>query len=356
MSIYKRGKTWWGRLQRDNREQRRSLKTTDKTTAERRYRAWREELDATAWGEKPRHSYVDAEARFIKEHLPNIRHSSAVRYGYSLANVLTEHLSGKLLHEITSEVMMEIEARRRDDGVKPATILRDFQCLSALMSHAVDLEWIDSNPVPAFLKRRQKRGYLKKGDPRERYLSEEEEAKLLAAAAPDLATAIALAIDTGLRRDELFSLTWPQVNSQRGIIRTTTETKSRRERPVPLPPRSAQNLAQLSRPQPLGYVLINPDTGTRFFEREKGLENARRNAGIAHVVWHDLRRTAGCRWLQRDGKSMAEVSVLLGHSSVTITERHYAFLDREKVAASLSGRTIPGTPPAAVIPISKARQ
>jgi integrase len=269
--------------------------------------------------------------------------------------ILSEHLSGKMLHEITSEVMMEIETRRRNDCVKPATIIRDFQALSALLSHAVDLEWIETNPVPAFLKRRQKRG-LKKGDPRERYLSEEEETKLLAACAPDLATTIALAIDTGLRRNELFSLTWPQVDFDRPCIRTTIETKSRRERPVPLPTRSAQNLAQLSRPQPLGYVLINPDTGTRFREREKGLEKARRKAGIAQLVWHDLRRTAGCRWLQRDGKTMAEVSVLLGHSSVTVTERHYAFLDREKVAASLSGRTNPGTAPAAVIPFSKVRQ
>ena len=147
----------------------------------------------------------------------------------------------------------------------------------------------------------------------------------------------------------------PKVNFQKGFITTTTETKSRRERLVPLPDRSARNLAQLSRPQPSGYVLINPDTGTRFFEREKGLENARRKAGIAHLVWHDLRRTAGCRWLQR-GAPMAEVSMALGHTSVTITERHYAFLDRETVAASLSGRTIPGTKPAAVIPFSKVRQ
>jgi len=355
MSIYKRGKTWWGRLQRNNREQRWSLKTTDKATAERRYRASVEELDATAWGEKPRHSYVKAEARFIAEHLPNIKPSSAARYGVTLVNVLSEHLSGKMLHEITSEVMMEIEARRRKDGVKPATIIRDLQCLSALMSHAVDLEWIETNPVPAFLKRRQKRG-LKKGEPRERYLSEDEERKLLAACAPDLAMTIALAIDTGLRRNELFSLTWPQVRFQDSIIRTTSETKSRRERPVPLPLRSAHNLAQLSRPQPLGYVLVNPDTGTRFFEREKGLENARRKAGIAQLVWHDLRRTAGCRWLQRDGMTMVQVSALLGHSSVTVTERHYAFVDREKAAASLSGRTNTGTAPAAVIPISKVRQ
>ena len=52
---------------------------------------------------------------------------------------------------------------------------------------------------------------------------------------------------------------------------------------------------------------------------------------------------AGCRWLQRDGKSMEEVSILLGHTSVKITAERYAFLRSEDVAESLSGRTIPGT-------------
>jgi integrase len=58
---------------------------------------------------------------------------------------------------------------------------------------------------------------------------------------------------------------------------------------------------------------------------------------IAPLVWHDLRRTAGCRWLQRDGKTMEEVSILLGHSSVTVTENCYAFLEAETVAESFSG-------------------
>ncbi|MBX9590326.1 MAG: hypothetical protein K2X43_13545 [Hyphomonadaceae bacterium] len=49
--------------------------------------------------------------------------------------------------------------------------------------------------------------------------------------------------------------------------------------------------------------------------------------------WHDVRRTCGCRLLQGvviDGVmrklSMERVSKWLGHSSITVTERHYAFL------------------------------
>ena len=61
MHIYRRGKTYWVRAQRQNREYRRSLKTTDRTIADRRARAWLGELDAIAWGEKPRRSYAEAE-------------------------------------------------------------------------------------------------------------------------------------------------------------------------------------------------------------------------------------------------------------------------------------------------------
>jgi integrase len=74
----------------------------------------------------------------------------------------------------------------------------------------------------------------------------------------------------------------------------------------------------------------------------KGLKAAARRAGIEDLRWQDLRRTAGCRWLQRDGKSMEEVSILLGHSSVMVTETRYAFLEAEDVAASL-GHTNVGT-------------
>jgi integrase len=153
-----------------------------------------------------------------------------------------------------------------------------------------------------------------------------------------------------LRRDELFSLKWWQVDLDRGLITTTTNTKSGRSRMVPLPERSCAVLEAVRHRQDnhradTEYVLINPDTGTRYDRMNKGLTGAVGRAGIAHVQWHDLRRTAGCRWLQRDGKRIEEVSILLGHSSVQVTEQRYAFLEAERIAASLSGPTNVGTEP-----------
>jgi integrase len=349
-SIYRRGKKWWGRVTRDGKEHRTSFATTDRRTAEKRLGEWIEELGACAWGDKPRRTYAETEARFIREYLPTLKPGGARRYGVSLKN-LVKHFGGCLLYEIGSGLLSEFETLRRADGVKPGTIRRDLACLSSMLTAAIEWEWIDGNPVPAYLKRRAKRG-LREAPPRTRYLTEAEEVALLANSSPEVAQGIALAIDTGLRREELFSLTWPQIDFARGVISTTTNTKSGRARKVPLPPRSRTILGTLGRrewelketmlrdgPQARGtdYVLVNPDTGTRYVSMMKGLKAALRRARVADCSWHDLRRTAGCRWLQRDGKSIEEISILLGHSSPVITAQRYAFLEGETVAASLSG-------------------
>lgn len=355
-AIYRRGKVYWARAQREGREQRRSLKTADRSIAEKRFRQWLDELDATAWGDKPRRTFNEASEKFIREHLTTIKESSARRYGVSLKN-LAQHFGTMMLDQIKGAALSDFETKRRGEGVSNGTIRRDFACLSSLLTSATDWEWIDdgANPVPSYLRRRAKRG-LKEAPPRTRYLTEREEAALLAQASPAVRDAITLAIDTGLRLSELFGLQWPQIDFARGIIATTTKTKSGRARHVPLTPRSRTILGTVQRRLDSPYVLVNPDTGTRYVNMSKGLEAARRRSATAALSWHDLRRTAGCRWLQRDGRTMAEVSMLLGHSSVAVTEQRYAFLDSEAVAESVAGRTKTGTGTAESIAIRKAVQ
>jgi integrase/recombinase XerD len=126
---------------------------------------------------------------------------------------LNDHFAGKMLHQITSAEMSEFETKRRAAGVSTSTIRRDLACLSSLVTSAMDWEWLDANPVLPFLKQRSKRG-LREGQARTRYLTESEEWRLIEAATPASAKlgkqtavreAIILAIDTGLRREELFS-------------------------------------------------------------------------------------------------------------------------------------------------------
>lgn len=318
--LYRRGKVWWARAQRQGREHRISLQTKNRAIAERRLGQWLGDLEAVQWGDKPRRTYDETAERFIREHLTTLKPGAARRYGVSL-KMLALAFGGKTLDQITSATLSEFETKRRTDGVAAGTIRRDLACLSSMLTSAQEWEWIDdgANPVPSYLRRRAKRG-LKEAPPRTRYLTEAEEKALIAAATPAGAKtkngkplgkptccreAITLAIDTGLRREELFSLTWPQINLKAGTITTTTNTKSGRARLVPLPARSRTILGTLPRHIDTPYVFVNPATGERFVQQNKGLAAAARRAGITDLEWHDLRRTAGCRWLQRDGKTMA---------------------------------------------------
>lgn len=372
-SIYWRGRIAWGRVERQGREYRQSLKTVSEKTAQQRLKAWVDEIDRVILGGRPRHSFDELTREFCEKHLPDLKPSSRDRYLTSL-EALADAFEGLHLDEINGAALHDFEAARRKAGwrsspkqrgtrgwraVTAATIRRDLACLSSMFGYAIEIEWIDSNPVSPYLKRGKRRG-LRESPPRRRYLTLDEEAKLLAAArgsneAPDLYDAICVAIDTGLRRSEQLLLRRPQLRYDRNDIHLTEGTKNARPRDVPLLPRTRAILerrpvvllprptlsarfqapgtvmetAQSSSSAVSPYLFTNPETRRPYRHMNRALAGAARRAGIEPLTWHDLRRTCGCRLLQQHRLSMEEVSLWLGHSSVTTTEKSYAFLDEQ---------------------------
>jgi integrase len=70
---------------------------------------------------------------------------------------------------------------------------------------------------------------------RRRRISEAEETALLAAAPPHLRSMIICAIDTGMRRGEMFAVRWADVDLKLGLITLRGKTtKSGRTRRVPI--------------------------------------------------------------------------------------------------------------------------
>jgi len=276
---------------------------------------------------------------FIQTHLPRLRPTTRARYMVS-ARLLHPHFNGKFLDEITSARLAEFETARRKQGAGSPTIRRDLLCLSSVFTHAiVELEWTDRNPVSPFLKHRHRHGRLKENPPRTRYLDHEEEAALLAAADYELAGQMAFAIDTGLRKSELWSLTWPQIQGgYKEVWIPAEKAKGGRERRVPLLPRSAQFSSQLPRHLRRGGEpdwVFRKANGERYGERRKAFLAAIKGAGLKDLIWHDLRRTSGCRLLQDHGLQMEQVRDWLGHKSVLVTERSYAFLTVENLHTAI---------------------
>jgi len=324
--------TWWGRIQHRGKEHRRSLGTTARDIAEKRVKAWIESLEAEEWGETPPLLFDAAAEAFIEEHLPTIKPSSAKRYISSLRKMLP-HMRGLRLDKIDRTKLTEYVAYRKREGASQPTIRRDLACLSSLWEHAAgDHDIETANPILRFLKAQSRRGALKESPPRTRYLSHQEEAALLTGCTdPTLADQIACAIDTGLRQEEMFGLTWRDVDLRSGVVTVIADrAKSGKARQVPLLERSAQILAQMPRRlRPAGgpdWVFCDRK-GNRYKKRRRAFETACRRAGIEGLTWHDLRRTCGCRLLQDREFAMDRVKSWLGHSTVAMTERSYAFLE-----------------------------
>lgn len=162
---------------------------------------------------------------------------------------------------------------------------------------------------------------------RERVLLPEEEAPLMQQLGPSRWSLILFAIHTGMRRKEQFSLQsgdvtlWEEGGQLRGMawIQTSKTGKGRR---CPLNPVAAK-IAKEWQKRGLRYLFggQGPDRLSVGQYYSSLLQEACDRAGIQGLRWHDLRHTCASRAI-RKGAKLEQVQALLGHSSVTQTERY----------------------------------
>ena len=336
-NLKKRGRIWWFVKQKGGETIEESLHTEDIGVAQTRRNRLLEELgasDAIRWGERKKWTLNAAAEKFAAEHFPDIKPAAARRYAVSMGHLLG-HFGDMRLDDIKSASLGLFEQKRKADEVSSSTIRRDLACLSAIFSTAEEWEWVTYNPVKPFLRGRGKRG-LREGDPHDRWLTHDEEGAILGEIAFKAGQAATFAIDTGLRKEEQFSLLWTDVDLRAKEVLVRKEiSKTSKSRTVPLLERSWRLLREMPRHLHCPYVFYTQD-GQRYSPNSptnwEALQKAVRKAGIAdRVQWHDLRRTCGCRLLQDRGFSLEAVAKWLGHSSVKVTERHYAFLTKAEL-------------------------
>lgn len=188
------------------------------------------------------------------------------------------------------------------------------------------------NPVRDFLF--ANKTTLRENPARDVYLTVEEEQLVLANAPPKVAFAIKFAIDTGLRKKEMLRVRTADIDLRnRRLFVRGEDTKNMKGRWVPLLPRI---LEELKRADLSGPYLFMTEEGQPYSPLSpyfyEALQRAARRAGLKkHVEWHDLRRICGCRLLQELGLPIEYVSAWLGHSSVAVTQKHYAFLQIDQL-------------------------
>jgi integrase len=225
------------------------------------------------------------------------------------------------LTEITPKSIVAFKNKRYADGVTPATINRELAMLKKAFNLACrEWEWAKDNPVCRVSMEREH-------NTRDRWLSDEEEQRLLSAAAPYVRDLVLFAINTGMRRGEILSLTWAGVDLTR---RTVTVFKSKNGERRTIPANQAVMDLLLEKRQlkesvkrPVADVVFASETGTPIdgSNLRRGFLIALKAARIADLHFHDLRHTFATRLVQA-GVDLYKVQRLLGHKSPSMTQRY----------------------------------
>jgi len=271
-------------------------------------------------------------------------------------------LWGRKLNDPTiGNAVINWRAKRIAAGKARTTVNRDIAALRAAFSWAVEQEYIADHPLAKI------KPLKVDSAPKVRYLTDTEEKNLIGAldkredemrAARDnhntwcaergyvpwpdlkevtyvdhLKPMVLVSLHTGLRRGELFSLIWEDIDLQKRTLTVAgTSSKSGNTRHIPL---NATAFAALKdwRNQTRNRGLVFPSKdGKRFDNVNSAWATVLGNAGITDFRWHDMRHTFASK-LVMAGVDLNTVRELLGHSDIKMTLRYAHLAPQVKAAA-----------------------
>ncbi|HSE58524.1 MAG TPA: site-specific integrase [Nitrospiraceae bacterium] len=297
MALYKRGEVWWMRFSYQGKQVRRSTEVTDKKLAKRIYDKVLGQIAEGKWFERTvgeDKTVKQLLERYLTDHSARNKASMTYRRDKSLANHLLASFGDLTLVQVRPAFLAEYKARRRKEEASPKTINSEL----TLLSHAFELamkewEWANHNPVKK-VSREKVHNLI------ERWLTPEEEKRLLEASPTWLREIILFAIHTGLRQSEILNLQWDRVDLFRRTI-TLLEQKNRCKDTLPVNATALEILKARARVRSASteYVFHN-EAHHRRDARDllRAFYPAMKKAKIERFRFHDLRHTFATRLVQ----------------------------------------------------------
>lgn len=180
---------------------------------------------------------------------------------------------------------------------------------------------------------------------RDRFITHEELPGLVEAIGKELnqyvVAAIWLYLLTGLRKEELLTLKWTDIDLERKELKLT-DTKNGKAHYLPLSVAAIDVLKQVQRVEDNPYVIVGKNPGCHLVNIAKPWERIRKAAGLEDVRLHDLRRTVGS-WLAQSGSSLHLIGKVLNHSNQSTTAIYARFgQDNVRDALEQHGQQILG--------------
>jgi site-specific recombinase XerD len=248
---------------------------------------------------------------------------NTIRREQLVFNSLINFLENVPIRGITIRDMSRYFKNRIEYGnVSTETVGLEFRTLRAFFNILVSHEFVEKNPMKGLIPPPKKEIKI-------RFLTTVEIKKLLHEIYldnnQDYHDLVQVYLHTGARREELLKdrLIWDNVDFASKRIKIIG--KRDKVRYVPMD----QTVFEILYRRKYEHKLDFPFSMTYSYTLKR-IKKYYDSAGIQNANIHTLRRTFGSLLVQQ-GVSIFTVSKLLGHSSVTITEKHYADLVDENL-------------------------
>jgi excisionase family DNA binding protein len=273
----------------------------------------RKHIDFTSWAEI-----------FLSDHSKAVKRSW--KSDRSRVKAMVEHFGNTELRGITPLMIQKLIASRRNEGNSKSTANRYLTLLKTMLYKAIGEGYLEQNPATKV------KPYSEKNIVKERILSEDEEARLIAECSPTLQSVLKIMLNAGLRPSEVFNLQWRNVDLERMLL-TVEETKDDEVRRIPINRVLYEEFTKLKKDANHSrFVFYNEATGRPITTVRTAFRAACRRTGLNGVRLYDARHTFACRLIRR-GADIETVRVLLGHSDIRITMRYVHSNDAVKRAA-----------------------
>lgn len=256
-----------------------------------------------------------------------------------------DHVGALFLSALTEIRINDLTAQWKNVGIEGkrldgSTINRHLNSLSMVLRSAKEWGWIQRNPTLDAKKFPESKG-------RVRYLSEDERVRLLGSCKksdyPFLYLIVVLALSTGMRKEELLSLTWNDVDLNSGIL-ILKKTKNKERRRVSVRGLALDLLRKHSKIRQIDSDFLFPgekrspardnivsiDAHKRHYDIRKPWQRALKVARIDDFVFHDLRHCCAS-YLAMNGATSLEIAEVLGHKTLDVVKR-YAHLSESHTA------------------------
>ncbi|MFZ4877041.1 tyrosine-type recombinase/integrase [Janthinobacterium sp. Mn2066] len=263
----------------------------------------------------------DVLQRFATEVLPTKRSEQSDK---SRIKTLIEAFGDYRLASLNSTQV----ARFRDQRLKvvgPQSVIHEINLLNRVLKTAT-MDW--GIALPGGLPTTQVRKPAKPHG-RDRRVTEEELTKILeATSSVELRTIVTLAVETGMRRSELASLSWNEINLTKKTA-YLPKTKTDVPRTVPLSEAAIIVLKDFGIKSEGNIFSLRAESISQAFERACKPHRA----NIVGLRFHDLRHEATSRLFEK-GLNVMEVATITGHKTLDMLKR-YTHLRAEDLAKKI---------------------